>query len=362
MITTKIIAMYLPQFHRIPENDAWWGDGFTEWTNVRKAKPLFEGHYQPRIPLNSDYYDLSDGSRIIEQMECARDNHIDAFCIYHYWFNGIKLLEKPVELMNDNDELPVDYCLCWANEPWTRTWDGAIGAKEVLMGQEYGDLAEWKEHFDYLYRFFVHKNYLKVRNRPVFVIYKGVQIKKRKEMIDYWNSLACDKGFDGLYIVYAHREQIFNEIPFERDSYFDFEPFATLRRMHDVQRKAISKKYDGLKPDGIGKHYYVIDYEKFCKIMLDRFPGYPNHYLGFFVGWDNTPRCGNNSELFFEHNEPDIAKRVFEKQYSKSINLDKEFLFINAWNEWGEGTYLEPDERYGYGYLHAIKEVVEEYG
>ena len=165
----RIIAFYLPQFHNIPENDEWWGDGFTEWVNVKKAEPIYEGHEQPRVPLDGNYYNLLDDDVKIWQAELAKKYGIYGFCYYHYWFNGKLLLEKPMEQMLENKKVDLPFCVCWANEPWTRAW---VGEKKVLIGQEYGTEKEWKEHFDYMLPFFRDDRYIKEDNRPLYVIYR----------------------------------------------------------------------------------------------------------------------------------------------------------------------------------------------
>ena len=171
----KIIPFYLPQFHEIPENNKWWGEGFTEWTNVRKAKPLFEGHRQPKIPLDNNYYNLMDDNVKIWQAKIAKEHGIFGFCYYHYWFkNGRKLLEKPAEQMLQNQEIDIPFCFCWANENWSKNWDG--GNREVIMEQHYGGKQDWEMHFQYLLPFFRDKRYITVHGKPIFVIYKPEQI------------------------------------------------------------------------------------------------------------------------------------------------------------------------------------------
>lgn len=183
----KIIAFYLPQFHEIPENNEWWGEGFTEWVNVKKAKPLFEGHNQPRVPLDDKYYDLLDDEVKIWQAKIAKENGIYGFCYYHYWFNGRKVLERPMEQMLRNNEVDIPFCVCWANEPWTKAW---IGRNEIILPQFYGEKKEWKEHFDYLLPFFQDKRYIKENGKPLMVIYRAEVITNLNEMLDYWSELA----------------------------------------------------------------------------------------------------------------------------------------------------------------------------
>ena len=191
----KIIALYLPQYHDIPENDKWWGKGFTEWVNVKKAKPLYEGHYQPHVPLNNNYYNLLDDDVKIWQADLAKKYGVYGFCYYHYWFNGKMLLEQPMEQMLKNEKIDLPFCICWANEPWTRAW---VGETETLIAQQYGYEKEWKEHFDYLLPFFKDNRYIKEDNKPLFVIYRPEVIGVLKDMLNYWNELAIDNGFSGM--------------------------------------------------------------------------------------------------------------------------------------------------------------------
>lgn len=196
---TQIVAFHLPQFHTFPENDEWWGKGFTEWVNVKNAKPLYKGHNQPRVPLNNNYYDLSKIENMVAQMDLAREYGIHAFCYYHYWFDGKLLLHKPLEAIRDYQGVKLNYFLCWANEPWARTWDGH--ETDVLMPQRYGDRPEWERHFEYLLSFFKDQYYEKIDNKPVLVLYRCTSIPKCEEMIACWNQLCKQNGFDGIYII-----------------------------------------------------------------------------------------------------------------------------------------------------------------
>lgn len=197
----RILALYLPQFHSIPENDKWWGRGYTEWTAVKNAPPLFANHYQPRIPLDNNYYDLSDnsGKTWFWQAELARKFGIYGFCIYHYWFEGKQLLERPMEILRDHKEIDINYCICWANETWSRNWYAQ--ERTVLVEQRYGDESAWIKHFEYLNTFFRDKRYIKIDNKPVINIYHSQEITCFKEMLECWNRLAIQEGYAGVYIV-----------------------------------------------------------------------------------------------------------------------------------------------------------------
>ena len=213
----RIIAFYLPQFHNIPENDEWWGDGFTEWVNVKKAEPIYEGHEQPRVPLDGNYYNLLDDDVKIWQAELAKKYGIYGFCYYHYWFNGKLLLEKPMEQMLENKKVDLPFCVCWANEPWTRAW---VGEKKVLIGQEYGTEKEWKEHFDYMLPFFRDDRYIKEDNRPLYVIYRPEIIPCLQEMLALWDKLAKENGFDGMCFAYQNID--FDLLKDKDDSMFTY--------------------------------------------------------------------------------------------------------------------------------------------
>lgn len=209
----KIIAFYLPQFHDIPENDEWWGKGFTEWVNVKKAQPLYKGHEQPRIPMNENYYNLLDDNVKIWQANIAKEYGIYGFCYYHYWFGGKLLLEKPMEQMLANPKVDIPFCISWANEPWTKAW---VNESKVLIPQFYGGKKEWKEHFDYLLPFFKDNRYIKEDNKPLFIIYRAEVIDCLNDMLDYWTELARQNGFSGM--KYAYQNLTFDLMPNRDDS------------------------------------------------------------------------------------------------------------------------------------------------
>jgi len=222
----KPIAFYLPQFHAIPENDSAWGDGFTEWTNVKKARPLFEGHYQPRIPLNHNYYNLLDKDVLVEQSRIAQQYGVFGFCYYHYWFkNGKKLLEKPIEDMLHNKAVTIPYCLSWANENWTKKWDG--GNKEIIVEQDYGGMDDWEKHFLYLLPYFQDDRYILLDGKPVFLIYKPNQIPCIQSMLRYFEKRAHDVGLKGICFI-VQNGSVYYDINFDIGMFsyiIKFEPF-----------------------------------------------------------------------------------------------------------------------------------------
>ncbi len=354
----KLIAFYLPQYHRIPENDKWWGEGFTEWTNVKKAKPLFLGHNQPRVPLHHQYYNLLDDTVMEKQMRLAKKYGISGFCFYHYWFNGRKLLEQPVEhlLLNRNAKLP--FCMAWANEPWTKTWHGPGGEMEVLIRQQYGGQPEWEEHFNYLLRFFRDERYIKIDNKPMFLIYRSGSITRCKAMLQYWDQLAQRNGFAGLYPVDM---QTYRETKANRNAFaatVDFEP-SKWRRNETVQSTILIEWKEAFM-----KYFYKTsllnrflcfrpNYDTVNREMLAAKHG-KNEFRGVFVDYDDTARRGKRATIF-RGSTPKKFEKYLKQTIQKSLEEGNDYIFINAWNEWGEGNYLEPDIKHGYAYLHAVK-------
>ncbi|QCR20981.1 glycoside hydrolase family 99-like domain-containing protein [Pontibacter sp. SGAir0037] len=346
----KIIALYLPQFHVIPENDKWWGEGFTEWTNVKKAVPLFSGHNQPRVPLNDNYYDLSDVTVMRWQADLAKQHGIYGFCYYHYWFNGKKLLHIPLENMLADKLVDIPFCFSWANEPWARTWDGRD--TDVLMPQVYGGRKEWLEHFSYLLNFFKDDRYIKVDGKPMMVIYRVSNIPNVNDMIDYWNTLAIENGFVGIHIVETLNSR--EKEPFAKNSAaaFEFEPTYTLHHKYSFKyrlRGLFNRKIYKLA---------LKSYDSIYKCIVNRRQIATNHkrYLGAFMGWDNSPRKGKRA-LIVTGSSPEKFGKYLKLQFENAVKYDNDYIFLNAWNEWAEGTYLEPDLKHGFSYLEQIKSI-----
>ena len=351
---TKIIAFHLPQFHSFPENDEWWGNGFTEWTNVRKAKPLFAGHNQPRIPLNDNYYNMLDYKTRKWQAELAKKYGIDGFCYYHYWFNGKLLMEKPLESLLLEKDIDISFCLCWANEPWTRAWDGKASA--VLMPQHYGDEPEWEKHLNYLMQFFKDERYIKIDNAPMYILYRSNSIPRCNEMVKYWEKLCKEQGFSGIHIV----EELngFQNKPVCNDSkaVLEFQPTCAEKQKGRFRWQIDKlKSWMHTKTKGYTSGVYTIDFESVWKRIINMpVPGYAGKkaYLGGFVGWDNSPR--KRKAGIFTGNTPEIFRKYLTLLLKKAKANDSEYIFLNAWNEWGEGAYLEPDTTNKYAYLEAV--------
>lgn len=368
----RVIAYYLPQFHATKENDEWWGKGFTEWVNVKKAKAYYKGQYQPREPLNDNYYNLLSDDVKKWQIDLAKANGIYGFCFYHYWFNdGDLLLEKPVEQFLENKELDINFCLCWANEPWTKAW--VSKSDSVLIDQDYGDKEIWKKHFDYLLPFFRDSRYIKNSNKPLFVIYKPEQIECLNQMLDYLNKLSIEAGFDGL--EFAYQAIGFDLKTDKDDSRFtyniEYEPSYGMHYMSSESKKFFIKVgkwvdtiYEKLFDKKLSEIYLNkvrrLNYDDVWKTIINHYPTSDKCIPGAFVDWDNTPRRGTKG-LVIDGASPEKFKYYFNKKIKCARSQYKnDMLFIFAWNEWAEGGYLEPDKKYGDGYLKAIREVLLE--
>ena len=371
----KIITFYLPQFHEIPENNEWWGKGFTEWVNVKAAKPLFEGHQQPKVPLNDNYYNLLDDNVKIWQARIAKEYGVYGFCYYHYWFSGKMLLEKPMEQMLKNKAVDIPFCISWANETWTKAW--VNDEKKVLILQKYGEKDEWKQHFDYLLPFFKDDRYIKENNKPLFIIYRPEVVECLNEMLDYWNQLAIENGFDGMCFAYQTiNMDITNGSDTSRFDYdIEFQPsyarfdmsnqkskLAVLKKIRRNVAKWFEKKFgiDLLRytsPMMARKllHTNGIDYSEAWETILARKPISNKCIPGAFAAWDNTPRHKERGWVY-TNNTPEIFEKYLEKQIVRARDVyHKDMIFMYAWNEWAEGGYLEPDEKHGYAYLDAIR-------
>lgn len=343
----KTIAMYLPQFHETIENNMWWGQGYTEWTAVKSGTPLFSNHIQPKKPLNDNYYNLLERNTLKSHADLAKEYGIYGFCFYHYWFeDGKKILEKPAENLLKWKDIDIPFCFCWANQTWARSWSKIQGAntwttlfekednEKILMKQRYGREEEWREHFDYLLPFLKDSRYIKIEGKPVLILYKTDDVYCLSQMLRCWNKEAIKAGLAGIYMIGESCSKS-NVV----DAVMNHQPATVWAQMlSQVQKK-----------NGIS----VLDYEQMwiniidsaCKVDKDTF------FMGF-TGFDNTPRHGKNG-LVVEGASPSIFEKYFGILVQKSIQCGNKYIFLNAWNEWGEGMYLEPDEENGYAFLES---------
>ena len=354
----KIIAFHLPQFHAIKENDKWWGKGFTEWVNTKKGKPLFKNHIQPKEPLNNNYYNMLDINTLKLQCELSNKYGIYGFCYYHYWFNGKLLLEKPVENLLANKSINQKFCFCWANEPWTRAWDGY--ETNVLMQQTYGDKKDWEDHFKYFLQFFKDKRYICIDNKPILVLYRTNNIDKCEEMISFWNELACENGFSGLYVIEEKNGFQHNAVCKNSDAILEFEPLYTMKKGFGFLGKIKYTIFMKVVKKIFKNKVHSFSYDCLWKNIIRRKRKLTDKkcYVGAFVDWDNTARK-NVRGCVVKGTSPKKFEKYLTMQMKNAENISSNFIFINAWNEWGEGAYLEPDKHNKYAFLEALKRVVD---
>lgn len=365
----RILAYYLPQFHPIPENDDWWGKGFTEWTNVKKAKPLFKGHQQPIEPGELGYYDLLQDEGIQEkQAKLAKEYGIDGFIYYQYWFgNGKMLLEKPAEKMLKNPKVDLPFCFCWANQTWQGIWHG-LNKPGIIMEQLYPGREDYIKYFDYLLPFFKDERYIKEGNMPVFHIYCLEEIPDIDVFLEVFQSRAKENGFDGIYFVATRNEQspnVLNRTEIKAVVGYNFFislrykecfifPEGTLLFKFEYYWKWLTGHFNDI---GKRKKPLVLNYIHALKKMPLKVPN--EKYIPCIVpNWDNSPRSGMKS-MIIKNSTPLLFQKYFDNyinRYKAYVN-NPPFIIIKSWNEWAEGNYIEPDKKYGRGWLEAIKSV-----
>lgn len=351
----RLIAFHLPQFHPTPENDAWWGKGFTEWTNVAKAKPLFPGHYQPHIPADLGFYDLRLPEARHAQAELAKEYGVGGFCYYHYWFgDGRRILERPVNEILSSGEPDFPFCLCWANHSWNSIWQGT---SDMLMEQRYPGWDDHAAHFDWLLQAFTDPRYLTVDGKPIFAIYRPDDIPDVRKVADFWRERAVKAGLPGLYLIgVSHFAPSWD--PRERG--LDASTMQALpARSGRIPRKHLWTRLK-LALQGNKHELTIWDYQEVMPMLLRRnqvdWPDYPL----VLPNWDNTPRSGMRG-LVFENATPDLFRGLLRRAIERVENrpADERIVFLKAWNEWAEGNHVEPDQKWGRAWLEAIKEELE---
>ena len=369
----RVIAYYLPQFHPIPENDNVWGPGFTEWTNVAKARPVFHNHYQPKIPADLGFYDLRLEETRIQQAQLAKEAGIEGFCYWHYWMgNGKQLLQRPFEEVLSSGKPDFPFCLAWANHDWkTNTWKNK-GGNKMICEQLYPGDEDYINHFNHLLPAFKDHRYITIDGKPLFLIFDPYHFAEVTHFIELWRKLAKDNGLKGIYFVAmcASTTSITRVLP-------------NLQSSADVYNSFLDLGFDGINPIGKnraemlyqGKYKRIIrkaiqerfpflpalkyDYPKVVKKFFSPEDNWENVFPTIISNWDRTPRVGKNEGIYvnstpqnFENHIKDALKIVEDKQNEHKI------IFLRSWNEWGEGNYVEPDIKYGHGYLDAIKNTI----
>ncbi len=349
----KVFAYYLPQYHRVPINDKWWGEGFTEWISVRNAKPLYEGHYQPREPMNDNYYSLLDKETMEWQADLMHEYGIDGMCFYHYWFSSEEqVLEKPAENLLVWKNIDMPFCFSWANESWLNKWSSREGfawtdnEKEkkselkYIFLQTYGRENEWREHFEYLLPFFKDERYIKYNDKPLFVIHDVYTIPCLHEMLRLWNDMAIYNGFKGIYVIGGGIPDIYSCV----DAYMTHEPGNVKKYINTYASMPSRYSYKEASETILEQKYYkgtTMMYSTFCS-------------------YDTTPRYGKDGDVY-EYVTPEFFCEHLSRLMAKNHMAGVDMVFIDAWNEWGEGMHLEPDEKYGFRWLEAVKQAKNDY-
>jgi len=361
----RLLAFYLPQFHPIPENDRWWGQGFTEWTNVAKARPLFRSHHQPHLPADLGFYDLRVPEVRQAQADMARRYGISGFCYYHYWFHGRRLLNRPFDEVLTSGRPDFPFCLCWANENWTRSWDGKD--REVLLAQHYS-AEDDRAHIEYLLQAFQDMRYVRIDGRPLFLVYRTELLPDPARTAEIWRQGAHAAGIGDLYLA---RVETWGSDTDPRAIGFDaavefapdwkclptpvfrrgrWDPLARVRyRLHRL----------GLIPK-VHSNHLLYSYESLLARMLDKPQAPYKRFRSVTPRWDNSARRETNAAIFYG-STPKLYERWLLAAIRNTLDTfegDERIVFVNAWNEWAEGNHLEPDQLWGRSYLEATAEAV----
>lgn len=374
----RVIALYLPQFHPIPENDEWWGPGFTEWTNVVKAKPLFKGHYQPRIPADLGFYDLRLPEVREQQAQLAREAGIEGFCYYHYWFgNGRQLLERPFNEVLASGKPDFPFCLCWANHDWTnKSWQKSKTQRtgSMIMQMQYSN-EDHIHHFYSVLPAFKDKRYIKVDGKPVFCVWAPRSIPQAEDFIRLWQELAVKNGLPGIHFI-GYTSNSSKALPGQKVNLYNTNMVAEyynsvlklgfdavissgLTRAQALVQGRMRLAWNILTYKTIIPSHARLDYEKVMNHYYVDEDTWENVYPTLLPQWDRTPRAGSKTE-FLINSTPEKFQKTIEEAIHLIRNKEPEhqILFLKAWNEWGEGNYVEPDEKFGHGWLDAISNAI----
>lgn len=355
MSKPRLIAFYLPQFHPTKENDEWWGKGFTEWTNVGNAKPLFPGHYQPRVPADLGYYDLRIPEVREQQAKLAREAGIEGFCYWHYWFAGTRLLDLPFREVLESGKPDFPFCLCWANHSWyKKVWDPRKGKDKLLIKQTYPGEDDFIAHFYALLPAFKDSRYMKVNERLIFGLF-GSNMPNKKLFVDTWNRLAQENGLKGFYFFV----RVLNKKEIDIHANVGFKVWVDYLQTFNVQNNLCSKFFWKVwrKITVIPK---INTYNKYIKLFKDKF--IPDNYSIPCIcpNFDHSPRSKHYGVIVVG-STPKKWKElcIYVFNLVRNIPHEENIVLIKSWNEWGEGNYMEPDLKYGNGYITATKEALD---
>lgn len=368
-MSPQIIAFYLPQFYPFKENDEWWGKGFTEWTNVGRAKPLFRGHYQPRVPADLGYYDLRIPEVREQQVELARKAGVTAFCYWHYWFgNGRRLLERVFDEVLESGKPDFPFCLGWANHSWyAKTWDKTTRNDKLLMEQIYPGEEDARAHFQFLLKAFSDKRYLKIDGMPFLYVFDPYRLPQ--QYIDLFRTWTKEAGFKDLFLVAnwdplnctqesilikGYQAVVPNRLSCLRD--YEYKKMSALKKYSLKIIRRAEELMSGIPRRALNyeKHYHSlidVEYDKAVDVIPSLIPQ-----------WDHSPRSGHKAQAIFYNSRPEFFKghAIEALKAIKDKPEERQILLIKSWNEWAEGNYMEPDLRYGHGYIKALREAINE--
>ncbi|NTS43774.1 glycoside hydrolase family 99-like domain-containing protein [Flavisolibacter sp. BT320] len=359
----KPIALYLPQYHPLPENDRWWGKGFTEWTNVTKASPLFNGHWQPRLPADLGFYDLRVPEVRQAQADLARQHGIYGFCYWHYWFAGKQLLERPLKEVVENRKPDFPFCVAWANQTWSGTWHGVSNGK-VLVEQTYPGDSDNIAHFYALLPALRDTRYITVNGKKVIFIFRPMEIPEPQRFIDCWQELAVKEGLGGLHLVGMHMPEDWDPKWHGYDAVVQNWINRDLLRLRSATESLAGKVQQMLRlttPARREVKPLLVSYKAYVE-QYDSTSVKPDTYPMVYADWDNTPRSGREGWLF-----RDFSPARFEQACAKALAATankpacEQIVVIKSWNEWAEGNYLEPDQRYGLSLLQAFQKALHRF-
>lgn len=347
----RVVAFYLPQYHRIPENDSWWAPGFTEWTNVAKAVPQFVGHHQPKLPGELGFYDLTSPGMLSRQVALAREGGVSAFCFHYYWFSGRRLLERPLDAFLADQSLDISFTLCWANENWTRKWDGAADA--VLIAQAHS-AEDHASVFDDMARYLEDPRALRIDGKPLIVVYRPAIIGDATLMAEIWRTRALARGWPGIFIVATDAFGFDDPRSLGFDGLLEFPPHGLASDRVDHGQQWLNRGFGGA----------VFDYAQTADAAISqlarRTPRRFDHFPGVMPGWDNEARRPGAGTIFHGATPEAYARWLAAacEAAAHTLPRDRRLVFVNAWNEWGEGAYLEPDRKWGTAFLDATAAVM----
>ena len=353
----EILAFYLPQFHPIAENDQWWGKGFTEWTNVTKARALYRGHWQPDLPADLGFYDLRVPEVSIAQAQLAFKYGITGFCYWHYWFHGERLLRLPLDNLLANPNIPQRFCLAWANESWTRSWLG--DKKNIIKAQLYSPEDD-RLHIEWLLSVFQDSRYITYRGRPLFLVYRPQDHPDPIKFCSLFRDIFKANGLEDPYLIgiNAHsRHTDMRQLGFDITE--DHLPQLGVLDNPFTNNRSLARLTSNLRRSVLSASLKIYDYAESIDIMTKTRPRHPIH-PGFFVGWDNTARAGKNA-IVIHNNTPKAVSNAFRDLFNSSTEFcDTSIIFVNAWNEWAEGMHLEPCQQHQLSMLEALASVIKQ--